>query len=187
MKPVTRQKIMEVNRRRIVDVIGSLAPDRTAALRAVRSALSKGNVNLGTKLSASEQSEAFRAGVSLGLSDLLDEVERSLIDKPEPSPRQLKRYLAEAEETDFNVILRSFLRSSLRKLPPLAPGKQPRFTSDQREKVVAEVQREKQRSRLPLKEIYKKLAKKYQVHWRTIQNCCRKPPVGSDGAIRQLK
>jgi hypothetical protein len=113
----------------------------------------------------------MRAGVALSL---WAEVEAALQHKPEPTPQQLQKCLEDLENTQLDSVFRSFFRDALRRLPPFPPGKQPRFKPQQRKSIRLEVQKQVEVHRRSRKEAYRVVAKKYDVHWRTIQNCCTK-------------
>ena len=112
------------------------------------------------------------SGVSLALGFWPD-VGKGLKRKPEPTPEQLKKVLKQIEALDLNYVYQAVLKNLSRKLPPFPPGKQPTFSKlQERQDIESEVQR--LASRLSRKEAYKNVAKKRDVHWRTIQNLCLK-------------
>lgn len=121
---------------------------------------------------------AFRRAFQKAVGFHLTELNRVLRKRPEPTPEQLKKLLQKAEEpvgqevgeVEVNSMLRSFLRAWLRKLPPFPPGKQPRLTPQQQKEGLAEVRRLTTAGGLARKAAYEKVAKTYDVHWRTVQN-----------------
>ena len=161
MKPATQKKIAGALIKRMEELLGSLPADQRAAKREIYAAL-----GMRGSLQANLQ-RAFRAGISLGL---WGEVERHLKKKPEPTPQQIEKFLKEIEELEMGSMLRSLLKSMLRKLPPFPPGKSPSLTPQQQEKALAEVNRLTSSGRLTRRAAYEKVAKAYDLHWRTIQN-----------------
>ena len=120
--------------------------------------------------------EDWRAGsfqiiLSVGLRS---ELENALKRRPEPTHQELDNFLKEMEIIDADSLLRPSLRHLARKLPPLPPGEQPKLNSVQQKKALADVARFSSRRGLSRKEAYRKVAKKYGVHWRTIQNLSTK-------------
>ena len=159
---------MDALRQSIEKVLGPIPSNLADAQRGLQSSLRKKKVN---------PWDGLRTGIALGL---WERIEEELSDKPEPSPLQLERYLKEMREADLNSVVRSFFHTGLRKLPPLPPGKQPKFSPDKVVKLRAEVEREVSRSGSPRKDVYKRIAKKHKVHWRTIQNHCGKKKSALD-------
>ena len=121
---------------------------------------------------------AFRRAFQKALGLHLTELNRVLRKRPEPTAEQLKNLLQKAEEpvgqevgqVEINSMLRSFLRAWLRKLPPFPPGKPPSLTPQQQKEALAEVRRLTTAGGLARKAAYEKVAKTYDVHWRTVQN-----------------
>jgi hypothetical protein len=108
------------------------------------------------------------ANVNEGLSGL----DARLRNAPEPRPAQLEKVLREISEARFDLFARAAFMYLAKKFPPFPPGKQPKLTPNQRNRVVAEVHRLTDRNGLSRKEAYREVAKTYDVHWRTIQNLC---------------
>ncbi len=121
---------------------------------------------------------AFRRAFQKAIRFHLTELNRLLRMRPEPTPEQLRNLLQKAEEpigqevgeVEISTMLRSFLRAWLRKLPPFPPGKPASLTPQQRNKAIAEVRRLITTGGTTRKAAYEKVAKTYDVHWRTIQN-----------------
>ena len=108
----------------------------------------------------------LNANISKGLSGL----DVKLRQAPEPSPDQLQRVLRQIREERFDLWVRSVLMYLVKKFPPFPPGKQPKLTRKQQGQALAEVHKLIVRSELSRKDIYRQVASKYEVHWRTIQN-----------------
>jgi hypothetical protein len=121
---------------------------------------------------------AFRRTFQTAMRAHVGEIDRQLRMRPEPTPEQLRNLLQKAEEpigeevgeVEINAMMRSFLRGWLRKLPPFPPGKPPSLTLQQRKKAISEVRRLVTTGGMARKAAYEKVAKRYDVHWRTIQN-----------------
>jgi len=107
-------------------------------------------------------------------SSLRSELENALKKRPEPTPKELDNFLKEMETIDADFLLRPSLKHMARKLPPFPPGKQPVLTPGQRKRALAEVARLSSHRTLSRKDAYRKVAEKYGVHWRTIQNLSTK-------------
>jgi hypothetical protein len=120
----------------------------------------------------------FRRAFKMAMRAHLVEIDRLLRTRPEPTPEQLKKLLQKADEpigeeigeVEIKAMMRSFLRGWLRKLPPFPPGKPPSLTPQQRKKAISEVRRLVTIGGMARKAAYEKVAKRYGVHWRTIQN-----------------
>ncbi len=97
-------------------------------------------------------------------------MENALKRRPELTHQELGNFLKEMKTIDADSLLRPSLKHLARKLPPFPPGKQPKLNSVQQKKALAEVARFTSRGALSRKEAYRRVAKKYGVHWRTIQN-----------------
>lgn len=116
--------------------------------------------------------EDWRRGtfeISLSV-ELRSELENALKRRPEPTHKELDNFLKEMKAIDADSLLRPSLRHLARKLPPFPPGKQPKLNSLQQKKALAEVACIISRRALSRKEAYRRVAKIYGVHWRTIQN-----------------
>jgi hypothetical protein len=98
------------------------------------------------------------------------ELEDALKKRPEPTGEELEKFLKEMKTLDADSLLRPSLRHLARKLPPFPPGKPPKLRLEQQKKALAELARLSFRGALSRKAAYRKVAKKYNVHWRTIQN-----------------
>ncbi len=110
---------------------------------------------------------SFQISLSVGLRS---ELENALKRRPEPTHQELDNFLKEMKTIDADYLLRPSLKHIARKLPPFPPGKQPKLNSVQQKKALADVARFTSRRALSRKEAYRRVAKKYGVHWRTIQN-----------------
>ncbi len=162
MKPATRKKLIQALQERVEEILGDKLPaNLRAAHREIRADVSsKGQVST---------ERLFRTGVAIGI---WSEAELALKGKPEPTPQQLKKVLAEIEKVEIASFLRASLKNMWRKLPPFPPGKQPSLTLQKQRQALAEVRRLTASGSLNLKAAYAQVAKKYGVHWRTIENAC---------------
>ncbi len=155
MKPKTRKKVVRAIEKRLTEILRETsAEDDLSDIKDER------------------DRETWRRGsFQITLSDeLRSDLENALKRRPEPMPKQLNNFLNEMAVIDADSLLRPSLRHLARKLPPFPPGKQPKLNSGQQKKALAEVALLSSRSAFSRKEIYRKIAKRYGVHWRTIQN-----------------
>jgi hypothetical protein len=120
--------------------------------------------------------EDWRSGsFELFLStDLRSELEDTLKKRPEPTSEQLDKFLQEMKTIDADSLLRPTLKHLARRLPPFPPGKPPKLDSEQQKRALTELAGVSLRGALSRKAAYRKVAKKYGVHWRTIQNLSTK-------------
>ena len=155
MKPRTRKKVVRAIEKRI-----------TAILRATSA------VDDLPDIKDEKVREDWRRGsFQIILSpELRFDLEKALKKRPEPTHEELDNFLKEMKTIDADALLRPSLRHLARKLPPFPPGKQPKLNSVQQKRALAEVARLCSRHALSRKEAYRKVAKKYGLHWRTIQN-----------------
>ena len=159
MKPKTRKKIVRAIERRITEIL--------------REAATMDDLS---DIKDEKERQDWRRGlfeISLSAS-LRSELENALKRRPEPTHEELDDFLKEMETIDPDSLLRPSLKHIARKLPPFPPGKQPKLNSVQQKKALAEVARLSSQRGLSRKEAYRKVAKKYGVHWRTIQNLSTK-------------
>ncbi|HYL46547.1 MAG TPA: hypothetical protein VEU52_05950, partial [Candidatus Limnocylindrales bacterium] len=119
-----------------------------------------------------KEREEWRRGLfQIYLStELRSELEDVLKKRPEPTHQELGNFLKEMASLDPDSLLRPSLKHLARKLPPHPPGKQPTLNPTEQQKALAAVARLTSQSGLSRKEAYRMVAKKYGVHWRTIQN-----------------
>jgi len=166
MKLATQEKIVRALRERIERVLGKIAGDEPTAQREISKFFRSPELFNDKEPNAKVMRRGFKAGLALGL---WSEVRKNLKEKPEPTKQELEKFLSELKGADLEFMLRTSLSRMLRKLPPNPPGKQPKFKSQQRKEILAEVRRltTVTSSR---KEAYREVAKKRGVHWRTIQN-----------------
>ena len=166
MKLATQEKIVRALRERIERVLGKIAGDEPTALREASEFFRDPELFNDKEPNADVIPRGFKAGLALGL---WWELRKNLKEKPEPTKQELEKFLSEVECVDVEFMLRTSLSGMIRKLPPHPPGKQPKFKSQQRKEILAEVHRLTTGTR-SRKEAYKEVAKKRGVHWRTIQN-----------------
>ncbi len=153
MKPKTRKKVVCVIENRITEILRD--PSTMDALSDIEDERAREDWRRGS----------FEISLS---AELRSELENALERRPEPTHQELHNFLKEMEAIDADYLLRPSLKHIARKLPPFPPGKQPTMNSVQQKKALAEVARLS--SSLSRKDAYRKVAKKYGVHWRTIQN-----------------
>src|SRR5713226_3746899 len=155
MKPRTRKKVVRAIERRITEILrATSASDDLSDIKDEK-----------------EREDWRRGSFEISLSvELRSELENALKRRPEPTHKELGNFLKEMKTIDADALLRPSLRHLARKLPPFPPGRQPKLNSVQRKKALAEVARLSSQRSLPRKEAYRKVAEKYGVHWRTIQN-----------------
>ena len=155
MKPRTRKKVVRAIERRITEILrATSASDDLSDIKDEK-----------------EREDWRRGSFEISLSvELRSELENALKRRPEPTDQELGNFLKEMRSVDADALLRPSLKHLARKLPPFPPGKQPTLNPAQQEKALAEVTRLSSRRALSRKEAYRKVAKKYGVHWRTIQN-----------------
>jgi hypothetical protein len=155
MKRSTRKKVVRAIEKRLTEILR--ATSATDDLSDVKEAKTR---------------EIWRSGsFEIGLSDSLrSELESALNKRPEPADRDLDNFLKELRSIDADEVLRPSLKHLARKLPPFPPGKPPVLNPAQRKKVLAEVARLSSHRNISRKEVYRRVATKYSVHWRTIQN-----------------
>lgn len=163
MKPSTRKKIVQTVSRRLEEVLGDALP---ATLR-----LAERQAHAEAIKEKPDLNRMSEAGMVIGLWHAAT---HDLKKRPEPTPQELKKFLADLESLDLNSVMRTTFKSVLRKLPPFPPGKKPSLTRDQQKQALAEVHRLTSTSRINRKAAYAEVAKGYDVHWRTIQNLCVK-------------
>jgi len=155
MKPRTRKRVVREVEKRITKILRG-----TSALD-----------DLSDVEDEKEREDWRRGSFEISLSvELRSELENALKRRPEPTHQELDNFLKEMETMDADALLRPSLRHIARKLPPFPPGKQPKLNPVQQKQALAEVARLSSRGALSRKEAYRKVAKKYGVHWRTIQN-----------------
>ena len=155
MKPRTRKKVVRAIERRLTEILrATSAQDDLSDIK-------------GEKVREDWRRGTFQIVLS---TELRSELEGALKRRPEPTHQELDNFLKEMEILDPDSLLRPSLRHLARKLPPFPPGKQPKLNSGQQKKALAEVARLCSQRSLSRKEAYRKVAKKYGVHWRTIQN-----------------
>lgn len=155
MKPRTRRKVVRVIEKRLTEVL--------------REGAARDDVS---DIKDERMREDWRHGnfhISLS-TELRSEFEEALKKRQEPTYQELRNFLKEMARIDSDSLLRPSLRHLARKLPPFPPGKQPTLNSAQRKNVLANVARLSDHGELSRKEAYRQVAKKYGVHWRTIQN-----------------
>ena len=155
MKPRTRKKVVRAIERRITEILRETAAvDDLSDIKDER-----------------ERENWRRGSFQIILSpELQSNLEKALKKRPEPTRQEMDNFLKEMKTIDADALLRPSLRNLARKLPPFPPGKQPKLNSVQQKKALAEVTRLCSRHALSRKEAYRKVAKKYGLHWRTIQN-----------------
>lgn len=153
MKPRTRKKVVCAIEKRITEILrDSSTVDDLSDIEDER-----------------EREDWRRGSFEIILSaELRSELENALKRRPEPTRQELDNFLKEMGTIDADYLLRPSLKHIARKLPPFPPGKQPTLNSVQQKKALAEMARLS--SSLSRKDAYRKVAKKYGVHWRTIQN-----------------
>ncbi len=153
MKPRTRKKVVRAIEKRITEILRD--PSTMDDLSDIED--------------EREREDWRRGSFEISLSaELRSELENALKRRPEPTHQELDNFLKEMGTIDADYLLRPSLKHIARKLPPFPPGKQPTLNSVQQKKALAEVARLS--SSLSRKDAYRKVAKKYGVHWRTIQN-----------------
>ena len=159
MKRSTRKKVVRVIEKRLTEI-----------LRA-----GSGTVDL-SDVKEKKTREIWGSGAfEIELSDeLRSELEDALKKRPEPTSRELDSFLKEMRNIDADAVLRPSLKHLARKLPPFPVGKQPTFDPVRRKKVLAELDRLSSHRDISRKDAYRRVAKKYGVHWRTIQNLATK-------------
>lgn len=160
MKPKTRKKVVRAIEKRIAEIMKNPLPRDEDLI----------------DLKDEQSRKAFRTGsfqISLSFQ-LRSELENALKIRPEPTHEELHKFLKLMETINADFVLRPSLKHIARKLPPFRPGKQPKLTPGERKKALAEVTRLSSHSDLSRKDAYRKVAKKYDVHWRTIQNLATK-------------
>lgn len=159
MKRSTRKKVVRAIEKRLTEILR--AGSATDDLSDVKEAKTR---------------EIWRSGTfEIELSDSLrSELENELNKRPEPTDRDLDSFLKEVRSIDADEVLRPSLKHLARKLPPFPPGKPPALNPVQRKRVLAEVARLCSHSNISRKEAYRRVATKYSVHWRTIQNLSTK-------------
>lgn len=155
MKPRTRKKVVRAIERRLTEILR-----KTSALDDLSDVKDE-------RVREDLRRESFQISLS---AELRSELENALKRRPEPTHKELHNFLKEMKTIDADSLLRPSLRHLARKLPPFPPGKQPKLNSVQQKKALAEVARLSSQRALSRKEAYRKVAKKYGVHWRTIQN-----------------
>jgi hypothetical protein len=155
MKPRTRKKVVRAIEKRITEILrDTAAADDLSDIKDER-------------VREDWRSGSFQISLS---AELRSELENALKRRPEPTHKELDNFLKEMETLDPDSLLRPSLRHLARKLPPFPPGKQPKLNSVQQKKALAEVARLSSQRTLSRKDAYRKVARKYGVHWRTIQN-----------------
>jgi len=153
VKPRTRKKVVRAIEKRITEILRD--PSTMDDLSDIED--------------EREREDWRRGSFEISLSaELRSELENALKRRPEPTHQELDNFLKEMGTIDADYLLRPSLKHIARKLPPFPPGKQPTLNSVQQKKALAEVARLS--SSLSRKDAYRKVAKKYGVHWRTIQN-----------------
>jgi hypothetical protein len=155
MKPKTRKKVVCAIEKRLTEILRETS----------------GEDDLSDIRDEREGEDWRRGSFQIILStELRSDLESVLKRRPEPMPKQLNSFLKAMAAIDADSLLRPSLRHLARKLPPFPPGKQPKLTSGQQKKALGEIARLASRRALSRKEVYRKVAKRYGVHWRTIQN-----------------
>jgi hypothetical protein len=155
MKPRTRKKVVRVIERRLTEILRD--PSTMDDLSDIEDERERENWRRGS----------FEISLS---AELRSELENALKRRPEPTHQELDNFLKEMGTIDAVYLLRPSLKHIARKLPPFPPGKQPKLNSVQQKRALAEVARLSSQRTLSRKEAYHKVAQKYGVHWRTIQN-----------------
>lgn len=159
MNPRTRKKIVRAIEKRITEILR----------------VSSSRDDLSDVKDQRAREDWRRGSFEIALSvDLRSELESALKRRPEPTHEQLDDFLKGMEAIDADSLLRPSLKHIARKLPPFPPGKQPKLNSVQQKEALAEVTRLSSRRALSRKEAYRMVAKRYGVHWRTIQNLSTK-------------
>jgi hypothetical protein len=155
MKPKTRKIVVRTIEKRLTEVLRKFAA--TDDLSDIKDP---------------KEREDWRGGLfQISLSrELRSELEHALKRRPEPTHEELGKFFKEMNTLDPDSLLRPSLKHLARKLPPFPLGKQPTLSSVQQMKALADVALLCSRSGLSRKEAYRKVAKKYGLHWRTIQN-----------------
>ena len=157
MKPKTRKRVVRAIEQRLTEILrGSSALDDLSYVK-------------DEKVRKDWRSRSFDIELS---DDLRSELENALKQRPEPTHQELGSFLRKMEAFDADSLLRASLQHIARKLPPFPPGKQPKLKSVQQKRALAEVARLS--ASLSRKAAYRKVARKYGVHWRTIQNLATK-------------
>ncbi len=119
------------------------------------------------KIDGVELDRALRSSAMLAV---WAEAERSLKDKPEPAPEQLRSILEEIQTLDFARMLKNTLKEISRKLPPSPRGQRNTLKPPEQKAAIARVSELTRRRGLSRKRAYQEVAQNYSVHWRTIQN-----------------
>lgn len=165
MKPKTRKKVVRAIEKRLTDVLREGAA--TDDLSDIKNEKTK---------------EEWRRGLfHICLStELRSELEDVLKKRPEPTHQELGNFLKEMTSLDADSLLRPSLKHLARKLPPYPPGKQPTLNPTEQKKALAAVSRLTSNSGISRKEAYRRVAEKYGVHWRTIQNLSMRTQIQSD-------
>jgi hypothetical protein len=151
MKPTTRKKIKRALARRLKELYSEVFAEELKDPTVRRFARLDANINEG-----------------------LSGLDAQLRKGPEPTPGQLEKVIRQIREERFDLFARASFMYLAKKFPPLPPGKQPKLTPKQQEQAFAEVHGLTIRKGLSRKEAYRQVASRYDVHWRTIQNLCRK-------------
>lgn len=155
MKPTTRKKVVRTIERRLTEILRATS----------------GADDLSDVKDEKVREEWRRGTFQIILSaELRSDLENALKRRPEPTHDELDNFVQEMKTIDADDLLRPSLKHLARKLPPFPPGKQPALNSVQQKQALAEVARLCSRRALARKEAYRQVAKKYGVHWRTIQN-----------------
>lgn len=166
MKTSTQKQIVGAVRKRL-DELWEGQPSPSTISTAQRELYEQLSRSLKGQVDEAALDRAFRSSAMLAI---WTEAERSLSDKPEPTPEQLRSILEEIETLDFAGMLRNTFKSVLRKLPPAPRGKRTTLDTRQRKQAVSKVRDLIDRRGLGHKQAYQQVAQDYDVHWRTIQN-----------------
>ena len=155
MKPRTRKKVVRAIERRLTEILrATSAVDDLSDIK-------------DEKVREDWRRGSFQIILS---TELRSELEGALKRRPDPTHKELDKFLKEMKTIDADSLLRPSLKHLARKLPPFPPGKQPKLNSGQQKKALTEVARLSSQRAFSRKNAYRKVAKKYGVHWRTIQN-----------------
>jgi uncharacterized protein YoaH (UPF0181 family) len=164
MKPSTVKKIVGAMRKRLEKILGPLPATLPSAHQQMYVTVSR---SLKGKVDDTTLQRAFGSAAML---TIWTDMEQGLKDKPEPTPEQLKKILEEIEALDFASLVGASLKRISRKLPPFPPGKKPSLTLEQQQQALMEVHQLTTKEGRSRKKAYATVARKYGVHWRTIQN-----------------
>ena len=177
MKSSTQKQIVGAVRKRL-DELWEGQPSPSTISAAQRELYERLSESLKGQVDEEALNSAFRSSAMLAI---WTEAERSLRDKPDPTPEQLHSILEEIETLDFASMLRNTFKTVLRKLPRAPRGKRTTLDVRQRKQAISRVRELTERRGLGHKQAYQQVAQNYEVHWRTIQNLVNR----SIGTVKQ--